>query len=421
MWQKAFFAVWLAGIAFAAASGSTKDRLIGSFPTSTQPIDVDMHGTVAEALQTVAKKAGWSLVVSAPTLDQKISLKTAKRPLSETLELVLEAGDLQARLQGTTLVVKPYKGKDDGEDEDEEAPAPPAIPGSLPGDDEDQDDDDDKDHGERAAYGQDLVVEKGEIVDDVVVHGGDLIVRGRVRGDAAAMGGNIKVEAGGVIEGDAAAMGGDVDIEKGGIVKGNISKIGGSFGGVFKNLAKHSVRAHESKSSTRSFSDDDAPTSLILVILTIFASIAAFVISVILIAFVPERIERVTSMLDTKPAQAAAGGILTVVGFLPFCVLLAVSVVGIALLPVAFFALVFVYVAGYTAISVWLGRKIPIFVGRKTLLGAMGVGLGALTLLAIVPWFGTLLCFCIATIGAGAVVISRFGTGPKITEASIAP
>jgi hypothetical protein len=114
--------------------------------------------------------------------------------------------------------------------------------------------------------------------------------------------------------------------------------------------------------------------------------------------------------------QSAAGGIVTLVGFLPFCLLLAVSLIGIALLPVAFFALVFVYVTGYTAFSVWLGRRLPVFVGRKTLLGAMGIGLGTLSLLALIPWLGTFFCFLIATVGAGAVMISRFGTPAKISE-----
>jgi hypothetical protein len=422
MWFRTISALWLAGIAFVAVDAARNVRLHGKFPASTETMDVDMQGTVAEALQKLAGKQGWALAASAPTLDQKISLKTAKRPVMETLALVLEAGDLQARLTGTTLVVKPYRknaelDEEEETDEDEDAnAAPPPDSPDAPDLPDAPDPPDAPDAPERTAYGQDLIIEKGESVDDVVVQGGDLIVRGQVRGDAAAMGGDIIVESGGVIQGDAAAMGGDVVLKKGGAIKGSISKVGGGYGNVFKNLAKRAAPPH-ARSYDRDDEEDSSSTGF-LFFLTLFASIASFVISVILIAFVPERIERITSMLQDKPMQSAAGGIATLVGFFPFCVLLGVSIIGIALIPLACVVLVMLYVAGYTAICVLLGQKLPFFQGRKTMLGAMGLGLATLTLLALIPWFGSVCVFIITTVGAGAVVISRAGTPPKIVEAT---
>ena len=100
-----------------ALNATSAERLRGEWPKNAQSIDVDLTGTIAAALQEITKKAGWSLVVSTPTLDQKIAIHSAKRPLYEVLGLVLEAGDLMARIEGQTLIVKPYATPSEEEQE----------------------------------------------------------------------------------------------------------------------------------------------------------------------------------------------------------------------------------------------------------------------------------------------------------------
>jgi hypothetical protein len=75
-------------------------------------------------------------------------------------------------------------------------------------------------------------------------------------------------------------------------------------------------------------------------------------------------------------------------------------------------------VIGYAALSVYIGRRLPMFKNRKTVLGAMGLGLGALTLIAIIPFIGPLIVFLAASFAAGSVVLSRVGSGPKIIDES---
>jgi hypothetical protein len=64
-------------------------------------------------------------------------------------------------------------------------------------------------------------VKAGETVEDIVVVGGDLRVEGTVSGDAVVVGGNMLLEAGGSVEGDAIVTGGRF-IRHGGTVRGEM-------------------------------------------------------------------------------------------------------------------------------------------------------------------------------------------------------
>jgi hypothetical protein len=396
-----------------------------------ETIDVNLNGTVADALKTISTKTGWSLIASTPKLDQRLSLHTAKRPLGEALDLLLEASELHATLRpGGKLVVKD-RHPDDDEDEEEPAEedddeieertgptiaiAPPPVVPVAPG----QLDRVNKNGRERTSFGQDLVIKKSETVTNAVANGGDLIIEGRVTKDAVAVGGDVIVKNGGVVERDAVAMGGDVHIENGGIVKGNTQMFGEAFGGVIKDLVKKAGRSHESEVD-HDRDDDDSGTSGFFIAKVTFA-LLAFILNIMLIAFVPERVERIIQTLDERPLPSGGAGFALLLGFLPFCLVLVVTIVGIALLPVVFVLYGFAYTIGYTALSVYLGRKLPVLKSRKTTLGAMALGLLALTLVALVPYIGSVIVFLTASFATGAVVISRVGSGPRISDGDIPP
>ena len=88
--------------------------------------------------------------------------------------------------------------------------------------------------------------------------------------------------------------------------------------------------------------------------------------------------------------------------------MLAVTIIGIPLIPVAALLLVALLLFGFTISAGWLGEKMP-FLEEKTPVKTVALGGIVLALVSLVPWIGTSLLILVAAIAAGATLISRFG------------
>jgi hypothetical protein len=95
-------------------------------------------------------------------------------------------------------------------------------------------------------------------------------------------------------------------------------------------------------------------------------------------------------------------------GFVPLCVALAVTIIGIPLIPVAAMFLVVLLLFGFAVSAGWLGERMPV-PHEKTPVKAVALGGVVLGLVGLVPWIGTLLLVCAAAVSAGATLLSRFG------------
>src|SRR5690606_19874574 len=78
---------------------------------------------------------------------------------------------------------------------------------------------------ERVVTG-DHAISPGEVVEEIVVVGGDLRVGGEVRGDAVVLGGDLILEESGVVNGDAVVTGGEL-LNEGGRVRGEMRTLAG--------------------------------------------------------------------------------------------------------------------------------------------------------------------------------------------------
>jgi hypothetical protein len=161
---------------------------------------------------------------------------------------------------------------------------------------------------------------------------------------------------------------------------------------------------------------------LFAVLGTLLRMMTLLIIGLLLITFLPEHIANVRGFLDGKPGHAALAGFAVLVGFIPLCILLAVTLVGIPLIPVAALVLAALVVVGLTAFSTWLGYRIPVFEGRKSVIGALLIGLVVLTLVDLIPVVGTILVTLVGFFAGGAVLLSRFGriAPPKSSAADVA-
>src|SRR5712671_2491067 len=93
----------------AVAASSDAGRLEGRLPDNTPLVSIDQtRGTVLDALGAVSKQTGWSLVVTAPesATTRPLAMQASKRPASDVLNLILEAGSLRATFADGVLRVR---------------------------------------------------------------------------------------------------------------------------------------------------------------------------------------------------------------------------------------------------------------------------------------------------------------------------
>ena len=381
-------------------------RLSGTWPDPIPNVTLDLEDeSVGSALSELADKAGWSLAFtgSSAAAGQEITLKVQNRPATEALKVLLDAADLEAKLNGGILVVKAKNGADTNVDGTVQLPMGDIKVKIKAGDGSELDSTHfkfkhKKQHkDDRVVVGSSGSVGVDEAVGDAVAVGGSMTVQGHVHGDAVAVGGSVVLEPTASVDGDAVAIGGEVDVEDGATLKGNRVSIGGSLGGLVSGLANMGMR------------HSLIPSFVFGILSTILRALVLLVLGLLLLAFMPERIENVREFLRLRPGHSTLAGLGLLLGILPFCLLLVVTIVGIPLVPVALLILAAMMVIGSTAFSVWLGYRLPILQAKKTPVMAMLVGLGLCTLVDLIPLVGSAILAIVAFAAAGATLLSRFG------------
>jgi hypothetical protein len=273
------------------------------------------------------------------------------------------------------------------------------------------------------SLGGPVLVDADEEVFDAIALGGPLTVRGKVRGDAIALGGAVTLEPAAIVDGDVVALGGpvrvaaratvsgdvtaiggSVDIDPEATVEGQQLRVGGSLGGLISGLVHSMAGARE------------VPPFALRALWHVMHAVVLVVVALLVLAFLPERVERVRGFLTTRPGASALGGLAIAVGFVPVIVLLCVSIVGIPLVPVVLVAVAALLAMGITAAATWLGDRLPLLEGRKSPFVALLLGVAVLTLVDLIPIVGGLAVIVLAFAAGGAALFSRFGEPGRIIQ-----
>src|SRR5216683_48704 len=365
----------LPGLAWAATSDSR--RLEGRLPDDSPVVSLAQpRGTVLDALNAIAKQTGWSLVVTAPesATSRPLAIQVSKRPVGEVLDLVLDAGSLRASFADGVLRVR-------SDDTAQSADSWRERRGR---------------HGsERVVFGRSLTIGADETVDKAVAIGGSVTVAGHVRYDAVAIGGSITLLPGASVGGDSVAIGGAVSVAEGATLEGDNVSLGGAIPTTVGSMTRWVVGGPHMFSMFR-FASRLTRAVLLLVIAVLIA-----------VAF-PGALTRIGAYLVNRPGLSALGGVAILLGFVPLCVLLAVTIIGILLIPVAVMLLVALLLFGFTVSAAWLGERLPFF-QEKTLVKTVALGAVVFVLVGLIPWIGTAALALAAALAAGATLLSRFG------------
>lgn len=300
-----------------------------------------------------------------------------------------------------------------------------------------------------------LVDVKGKVTGDLVSLGGPVNLSGSVQGDLVSIGAS--VETSGLIKGDLVAIGANVSLKPGATVQGEISSIGGRIeqgdrvilqgriNNVNLNLLKRLVPSLMRFTNETHRGDNSLRGPLLfggllgaglLVLCSLF--LLGAVMLVVPAIFFPRNVEAVSREITANFWKSAGIGALIVMALFPALLLMAISILGIPLIPLALLVLAAAKLLGFCGFSVVLtkrffeGIKRPapapliaqVCVGYLLLAVAIFIGhavplLGWLLVLAglIIIAFGILL-------GLGAVWSTKMGTaaviaqGPQVPPAS---
>ena len=163
-----------------------------------------------------------------------------------------------------------------------------------------------------------------------------------------------------------------------------------------------------------------------------------FLVIVLLAALVPERIDRLGEEPPARMLLALlVGALFAIVGFPILILLLAVSVIGILLIPVVILLYVVLGWLGMAGVFRAFGRELGRLAGREmSLLGSVLLGFGVFAVLHGLPYlsglvwggfswlalaFLALLWTVLGWIGIGLILITRDGGPPRPVPAPVVP
>lgn len=243
--------------------------------------------------------------------------------------------------------------------------------------------------------GSDITVGEKAVADNVMALFGQITVSGLVEQNVVAVGGSVVLTSKAVVRGKVVVVGGVVAQGKGSLVYGDITEI---------NSATLSEAFHAAMRG------DLEGWSIILNIISVCFFAIILMIALIMTLIVPRSLAVIANAISTNLLKSFFTGFLVTLMIVPFFMLLAISIIGIFLIPLAFAALILAAIIGFTAVGSLVGNFVitKIFRGyRKSLLKETLVGLGLLWILGMIPFYAGMLMKVVAiTCGLGGVILA---------------
>ena len=268
--------------------------------------------------------------------------------------------------------------------------------------------------------GNDFVLKEGEVSEDVVVVSGNATINGRVLGDLVVVGGSAEVL--GKVDGDlvvilgstslgpAAEIGSDLVVIGGRLTREPGSKIDGepfvmSRMGIlpkFEALQSYTVHA---LMMVRPIAPQFG---------WMWGIVGIFLLLYLLIAVLfPRPIKACVDTLEKRPVGSFFMGILLFVLLAPLTFLLAVSIVGIPVIPFLFCSMIVAYLFGKVSVYRFAGTQLGKQLNIATLqlpLVAFLIGAFIFCLLYTIPILGFLVWGAVIPFGMGAAALAALGS-----------
>ncbi len=274
-------------------------------------------------------------------------------------------------------------------------------------------------HGQGIIFKKDIVVEEGEVQDNVISWGGEILVKGTVTENVINFGGIIIIEgevgeavvgfgseirlvSTAKVEGDVLSLGGTLDREPGAIIEGDT---------VFFSTSEEVTRFLRD-GLVGIFGISLLPILVIFKLITLFIW---FILAITLAAILPKQISFASNQIRTSFWPVSGIGLLSIIiftGLVVFSVFLSFILIGIPILLALIAIGVIIKIFGRVVVFHFLGDSICRAFGGKQPSSLLAVILGLLIfgLIGFIPIIGSLFSFVLSIIGWGVVIRTKFGT-----------
>lgn len=276
--------------------------------------------------------------------------------------------------------------------------------------------------GDAASFGGPVEV-TGSVKGDVASFGGPITVEGSVGNDITSFGGPVKLGPRAEVGGDIAVMGGSIEKPDGAVVHGEIKNIDLGMLNSFIPRIVGSVALSVQPKPTAA--------SRAVKFLVVFFMLAGLGIMVMLLGtFFTRPVERISHIIEVDFWKSAGIGFLIQICIAPALTFMAVSILGIPLIPLAILLVVAAILMSIASFGMIINQKLMHALGRTPMrtLPAVALGflllhsqflLGSLVSIAGSPLtalgvifaiINSIVLWCGITVGLGAVWATRLGT-----------
>jgi uncharacterized RDD family membrane protein YckC len=266
--------------------------------------------------------------------------------------------------------------------------------------------------------GQELTLKQGEAVGDVIVVYSPATIEGVVRGNVLVVFGTVKIGKTAVIDNSLLVFGGNVDIEPGAIVRRDLFVFGGEVRGARDFRAGHehiTIGAPWIADQVRGVVPWITEGLLLgrpivprLDWVWIVVAIT-FLMSLVLCLMFLDTVRTCADTIAARPLTTFLVGLLVLLLTGPVAVVLAASVIGIAVLPFMFCALIIAWIVGKIGVKVRIGDSIvgqPLPASRSQAVRSFVLGSGIVYLAYILPVLGLVVWALIGVTGLGAASLA---------------
>ncbi|HYA15564.1 MAG TPA: hypothetical protein VEF33_14600 [Syntrophales bacterium] len=249
--------------------------------------------------------------------------------------------------------------------------------------------------------GSNVTIEEGTKVRNVVAIGGQITVDGVVENNVASIGGSIVLTRTAVVGGSVFTIGGI-------IVRGRGSEVYGTLTEINTDDISAAI--------TNALSEEWEGWSWIFAIVSLSVFLGVLLVTILTVFLIPKPVRLISSAIKEKPFKVTAWGLTGLVLVVPLAVLLAISVIGIVLIPLEMAIVLFAVLLGFIAVSQLVGRKLFTILKRhdQSLMRETVWGLIIIWLIGWIPYVGLMIKMCAIVLGLGGVLLTRFGTNSHV-------
>ena len=245
--------------------------------------------------------------------------------------------------------------------------------------------------------GSDVTIEKGQKVHSVVAIGGQITVSGAVEKSVVAVGGSVVLTKTAVVKGNVISLGGVIVMARDAEVRGDLTEINSD--NLYETL-------------TTALSSEWEGWSWIFAVISLSIFLVILVLALLIAALLPKPVRIVSEAIRENTFKVILCGILGLVLIAPLALLLTISVVGIALIPLEVIFVVCSVLRGFCGVGQLFGAKLFRLLKRSEpgIVRETFWGLVILWLIGWIPYVGWMVKAIAIVIGLGATLVSRFGT-----------